>query len=155
VSNYGEEPDFYSEPTAAARYGGYDAGYSGGSKPPEPEPPTPWYRRPVALVIAGAIGVILLGCVVFTIVKLTGGSSAPSTTTPSPTLTTAVTTEAPHHHGPGSSAPPQTVTETPSVSDTGTPSTSDTSTSTTPPSTVTETSTVTESPSRRPFNPRQ
>lgn len=52
-----EEPDYYSEPTMAARYGGYDRA------PEPPEPPTPWYRRPLALVAFGAIGVIALGLV--------------------------------------------------------------------------------------------
>lgn len=46
---YPEEPDYYSEPTQAGRYGGYN------DSAPEPEPPTPWYRRPAALVAAGAV----------------------------------------------------------------------------------------------------
>ena len=47
---YPENPDYYSEPTHAARYGGYDY------EPEPPEPPTPWYRRPAALVAAAQSG---------------------------------------------------------------------------------------------------
>ncbi len=155
---YPEEPDYYSEPTQAARYGGYH------DPAPEPEPPTPWYRRPVVLVAAGAIGVILLGALVFAVVKLATGSPAHSpatTTTPTPSTTAAVTTttaEPPRHHGGGGGgggAPTETVTET-------APPSTDTGTTTVPPSTVTvspstETSTVTQTvtvPPRRPFEPR-
>lgn len=141
---YREEPDYYSEPTAAARYGG-------GSY--EPEPPTPWYRRPAALVAFGAIGVVLLAALVFAVVKLATGSPAHSpatTTTPSAAVTT-TTAEPPRHHGAGGGGggPTQTVTET------APPSTSDTGTTTVPPST--DTSTVTQTvtvPPRRPFQPR-
>ena len=62
VPPYPENPDYYSEPTQAARYGGYyDA------EPEPPEPPTPWYRRPLALIAAGAIAVIMLAAVVFAV----------------------------------------------------------------------------------------
>lgn len=151
---YPEEPDYYSEPTAAARYGGY---YEPGPQPPEP--PTPWYRRPAALVAAGAIGVILLAALVYAVVKLTSGSPAPSpaTTTPVPSTTAPVTTteRAPRQHG-GGGAPTETVTET------APPPSTDTPTTTEPPSTAapsTETSTVTqtvtEPPRRGPFQPFQ
>lgn len=148
-----EEPDYYSEPTAAARYGGY---YDSG---PQPEPPTPWYRRPAALIAAGAIGVILLGALVFTVVTLATGSPAhsPATTTTAPTTSAPATTtaEAPRHHG-GGGAPTETVTETAPASS------PDTGSTTAPPSSVTDspstdTSTVTQTvtiPPRRPFQPR-
>jgi hypothetical protein len=173
VSPQPEQPDYYSEPTQAARYGGYDYDPSPGQ--PEP-PPTPWYRRPPALVAAGAIGVVLLALVVFAVVKLATGSPAHSpatTTTPipatsAPTTVTTTAAEPPRHHPPGGGGEPtQTVTETapPLSTDTGTttvaPST-DTGTTTVPPSTVTvspstETSTVTQTvtiPPRRPFGQR-
>ena len=73
---YPENPDYYSEPTAAARYGDY---YEPAPEPPEP--PTPWYRRPLALVAAGAIGVILLALLAYAVFKLATGWSAPSPTT--------------------------------------------------------------------------
>ena len=68
----------------------------------------PWYRRPAALVAAGALGVILLGALVFLVVKLATGSPAhgpATTTTPSTSTTTTAapttttTTEPPRHHG--------------------------------------------------------
>ncbi|MGZ4562518.1 MAG: hypothetical protein ACXVX6_02850 [Mycobacterium sp.] len=155
---YPEEPDYYSEPTQAARYGGY---YDEPAL--EPEPPTPWYRRPAALVAAGAIGVILLAALVFAVLKLATGSPAYNpaittttiaTTTPSTTVTT-TTSEPPRYHGGGGGgAPTETVTET------APPPSTDTPTTTEPPSTVTvspstETSTVTQTvtvpPRRLPF----
>jgi cytoskeletal protein RodZ len=140
VPPHPEEPDYYQEPTAAARYGGYDE--------PEPEPPTPWYRRPAALVAAGAIGVVILGLAAYAVLKLASGSPAnsPATTT---APSTAVTTEAPRHHD-GGGAPTQTVTET------APPSSSDTPTTTVAPSTQTSTvtQTVTEPQRRGPFPPR-
>jgi hypothetical protein len=159
VPPYPEEPDYYSEPTAAARYGGYY------DPAPQPEPPTPWYRRPAALIAAGAIGVILLGALVFTVVTLSTGSPAhspatttttASTTAPSTTAPATTTAEAPRHHGGGGGAPTETVTET------APPPSTDTGTTTAPPSSVTdspstETSTVTQTvtvPPRRPFQPR-
>lgn len=159
---YPEEPDYYSEPTAAARYGAYsDAGNYGSP----PEPPTPWYRRPAALIAAGAIGVILLGALVFTVVTLATGSPAhgpaTTTTTPSTTAPATTTTEAPRHPGReggggGGGAPTETVTETapPANTDTGTttaPSSSASEAPSTDTSTVTQTVTV---PPRRPFQPR-
>lgn len=149
---YAEQPDYYSEPTAAARYGGY---YEAGNFGPEPEPPTPWYRRPTALIAAGAIGVILLAALVFTVVKLATGSPAhsPATTTTPSTTAPATTTR---HHGGGGGAPRETVTET------APPPSTDTGTTSVPPSTTaaspsTDTSTVTQTvtvPPRRPFQPR-
>jgi cytoskeletal protein RodZ len=155
VPPYPEEPDFYSEPTAAARYGGY---YE--PEPQPPEPPTPWYRRPAALVAAGAIGVILLGALVFAVVKLTSGSPAPSpaTTTPVPSTTAPVTTteRAPRHHGDGGGAPTETVTETAPPPSNDTPTTTEPSTTAAPSTeTSTVTQTVTEPPRRGPFQPFQ
>jgi len=156
VPPYPEEPDYYSEPTAAARYGAYeDAGNFG----PEPEPPTPWYRRPAALIAVGAIGVILLAALVFAIVTLATGSPAhsPATTTPSTTAPATTTAEEPRHHGGGGGgAPTETVTETapPQSTDTGTTSAAPSSSAASP---STDTSTVTQTvtvPPRRPFQPR-
>uniref|UniRef100_UPI000492CED4 hypothetical protein n=1 Tax=Mycobacterium avium TaxID=1764 RepID=UPI000492CED4 len=91
---YPEDPDYYSEPTQAARYGGGYGEYGGYDDRPPPEPPTPWYRRPAALVAFGALGVLLLGAVVFAAVKLATSSPAHSpattTTTTTPSTTAAV-----------------------------------------------------------------
>ncbi len=146
-----ENPDYYSEPTQAAHYGGYEGGYD--YQPPEP--PTPWYRRPAALVAAGAIGIVVLALVAYAVFTLVSGSPAhsPATTT---TTTTAPTTAAPEprgHHGGGGGEQPQTVTETapPPSTDTGT--TVAPSTVTVSPSTETSTVTQTETvpPRRGPF----
>ncbi len=156
---YPEQPDYYSEDTQAAPYSGYDP------EPGRPEPPTPWYRRPLALVGAGAIGVVVLGLAVYAVINLASGSPAhsPATTTPTPSATastTATTTPAePTRRRGGPGAPPETVTQTvtpePSATDTSTVPPSDTATTTAPP--TTQTSTVTQTvtvPPRRPFQPR-
>lgn len=153
-----EEPDYYSEPTAAARYRAYsEAGDNAGNYEPEPEPPTPWYRRPAALIAVGALGVILLAALVFAVVKLATGSPAnsPATTTSSSTAPATTTAEAPRHHG-GGGGPTETVTETApqSSTDTGTTSVAPSTTAASP---STDTSTVTQTvtvPPRRPFQPR-
>lgn len=157
---YPEQPDYYSEDTQAAPYGGYDP------EPGRPEPPTPWYRRPLALVGAGAAGVVVLGLAVYAVINLASGSPAhgpATTTTPTPSAsvsTTATTTPAePTRRRGGPGAPPETVTQTvtpePSGTDTSTVPPSDTATTTVPP--TTQTSTVTQTvtvPPRRPFQPR-
>jgi hypothetical protein len=144
-----ENPDYYSEPTQAAHYGGYEGGYD--YQPPDP--PTPWYRRPAALVAAGAIGIVVLALVAYAVFTLVSGSPAHS---PATTTTTAPTTAAPEprgHHGGGGGEQPQTVTETapPPSTDTGT--TVAPSTVTVSPSTETSTVTQTETvpPRRGPF----
>lgn len=144
-----ENPDYYSEPTQAAHYGGYEGGYD--YQPPDP--PTPWYRRPAALVAAGAIGIVVLALVAYAVFTLVSGSPAQS---PATTTTTAPTTAAPEprgHHGGGGGEQPQTVTETapPPSTDTGT--TVAPSTVTVSPSTETSTVTQTETvpPRRGPF----
>jgi len=158
VPPYPEEPDYYSEPTAAARYRAYsEAGNDAENFESAPEPPTPWYRRPAALIAAGAIGVMLLAALVFAVVKLATGSPAhsPATTTQSTTAPATTTAEAPRHHG-GGGAPTETVTETapPSSTDTATTSVAPSTTAASP---STDTSTVTQTvtvPPRRPFQPR-
>jgi hypothetical protein len=153
-----ENPDYYSEPTQAAHYGGFEGGYGGGYDYQPPEPPAPWYRRPAALVAAGAIGIVVLALVAYAVFTLVSGSPthSPATTT---TTTTAPTTAAPEprgHHGGGGGEQPQTVTETapPPSTDTGT--TVAPSTVTVSPSTETSTVTQTETvPQRRgPFGQR-
>lgn len=155
-----ENPDFYSEHTQAANYG--DGYYDS----PPPEPPTPWYRRPVALIIAGVAGAGLLALVValvYTQMNKPGQGPVPAPATSSATPTTTTAAESPRRHPPGGGgggAPTQTVTETAPPS-TDTPTTtapaSTTPASTTPASTAapsTETSTVTQTvtvPTRRPF----
>ncbi len=148
--NYSD--DYYSEPTQAARYAGHDSGSR------SPEPPTPWYRRPAALVAGGALGAAVLAGAVYAGTQLTGGSTpSPTTTTPA-SATTAAPAAPSHHRGPGEQ-PSATVTETvPPPADTGTttvPTTTETPATTAAPSTQTSTVTVTEPPRRGPFEPRR
>jgi hypothetical protein len=159
-----KDSEFYSEPTQSARYGGY----SGAPAEPEP-PPTPWYRKPIVLVGAGALTVIMLAALVFGVAKLATGSSVPAaiTTAPSsPTTTPATSAPAtPSRHGrPGEGSTvitqsPQTVTDTATPTDNATtPPGTDTATTTAPIVTDTSTSTVTQTvtatPTPRPFSPR-
>lgn len=93
-----EQPDNYVEPNQAAHYGAsdsYDAyeaydAYDAYDRGPEP---TPWYRRPPALVAAGAIGMVVLALAAYGLVTLAGGGSkAPTSTTTTPAASTTATT---------------------------------------------------------------
>ncbi len=173
-----DNPDeFYSDPTQAANYGGGSGGQAYSEVPPEqtagygypadyqtgygteyqtgyaaaPEPPTPWYRKPAALVALGAATALILALVIYAIVQLAGGSSTPTGET---TTTTPTTTEAPTETG-GTQVPApvetQTVTETPTTTaapppeETTTEAPTETTTATTEPPTET-TTTTTEAP---------
>ena len=156
-----DDPNNYSDsdPTQYANYGGtggeaysdyqqpgYDApvGY-GGYPPPEP---TPWHRKPAALIGLGVLTAAVLALLVYAIVKFTGGDGAgpAATTTSSTTSTTA--TSASVAPEPGGTT--QTVTESPTATTTTelpttttTESPTTTTTTTEAPSTSTSTSTST------------
>lgn len=136
VSQYGppEEPNYYSEqPTAYSAYGQQPPG----APPPGPpeEPQVPWYRKPWALILFGALGAIIL---VLIILLVFGGSNSDenkpltplTTTSGSPTATTTPTT---------TPSTTTTTTETTTPTTTGT----ETTTETTEPTTTTSTSTAT------------
>jgi hypothetical protein len=93
------DPNYYSdsEPTAYANYGtgGYaEQGYPGeptqqAAYPPEPE--TPWYRKPAALVALGAVAALLVAAIIYVAFNMGDDDSAPTdaTTTSSETSTSA------------------------------------------------------------------
>ncbi len=95
--NYSE-----SDPTQYANYGGtgghayseyQQSGYgppTGYGQAPPPEP-TPWYRKPAALVGLGVLTAIVLALLVYAVVKFTGnsGSSPAGTSTTSSASSTA------------------------------------------------------------------
>ncbi len=170
-----EQSDYYFEPSQAARYGDSDPydSYDPYDDPYDRAPePTQWYRRPPALVGAGAIGMVVLALAAYGVVTLAGGGpKAPQSTTSTPVPSTPATTTMAVTTTTTAARPTETVTEsappeTPAWStDTGTPTiptTLDPGTSTVPsspvtvtpstqPSTVTQTVTVT--PSRRNWLP--
>ncbi|MBB3604920.1 hypothetical protein FHT40_004604 [Mycolicibacterium sp. BK556] len=156
-----DDPNNYSdsEPTQYANYGGtggeaysdyqqseYAAPTGYGDYPPPPEP-TPWYKKPAALVGLGVLTAVILALLVYAIVKFTGsgGSSPATTTTTAPTTSTSAVTSATVAPEPGVT---QTVTESPATTSeapttTTTTEAPTTTTTTEAPSTSTSTSTST------------
>lgn len=55
-------------------------------KPDPEQPPEPWYRTPAAVSTAGAVGIALVGGLVFTVVKMSDQWSQP------PTMSTVLST---------------------------------------------------------------
>jgi hypothetical protein len=80
------------------------------SDDPETEP-TPWYRKPVNLIIWAVAVLILIGLIIYGIVELIGGDQGTGNT-PSSTTTTTPTTTAPSTTA-TSSSPPATTTPPP------------------------------------------
>jgi len=170
-----DDPNNYpdSEPTQYANYGGTggeayseyqqpDYGASGGfpfqgGQYPAPEPPTPWYRRPAALVGLGVLTALALTLLVYAVVKFTtsNGTGPAGTSTTPPTspgeTTSAQQTVAPAPGGttqtvtvsPTPTSAEETTTEAPETTTTEEPSTSTSTTVSTSVSTVTETVTTT------------
>ena len=104
-----DDPNNYSDsdPTQYANYGGtggeaysdyqqsgYGAPTGYGDYPPPPEP-TPWYRKPAALVGLGVLTALVLALLIYAIVQFTSssGSSPTTTTTTSPTTSTTASSE--------------------------------------------------------------
>ena len=153
VAGYGpDDPNYYSdsEPTAYAANYGDSGGYQ---QPPgqPPEEPTPWYRKPAALIGFGALIALLVALIVWLAVSLMSDDSSGSTESTTSTTTTSESAS--------EVAPTQTVTETtppPSTSTETTAPSTETTTTTTEPSISTSistsTSTVTVSPP--PSNPQ-
>ena len=95
-----------------------------------PDDPTPWYRKPVALVAFGAIGAVVIALIVYGLAKLITGGDSPTESTSLTPLTTTSRSVAPTT----TSSSPETVTET------TTPTTTEpTTTTTTEPTTTTTT----------------
>lgn len=162
---YPDDPNNYSDsdPTQYANYGGtggeaysdyqqpgYDQpGYgqpTGYGQVPEPEPPTPWHRKPVALIGLGVLTAVVLAFLVYAVVKFTSGDSSSPAVTSTTTPTSSVDTSSSASVAPGPGGTTQTVTESPSTS-TETPTTTTetptTTTTTQTPSTSTSTTTST------------
>ncbi len=171
--------EFYSDPTQAANYGGGTGGQAYSEVPPEqhqppadygyqtggyqsgypddyqtgyaapPEPPTPWYRKPGALVALGALAAVILALAIYAIVQLAGGSSTPTGETTT-TTTTTTTTEAPTETGdPQVPAPAPVPDETVTITQTPTEAPPPETTTEEPTTTIeepTETTTTTEAP---------
>ncbi|MGE2692174.1 hypothetical protein [Mycolicibacterium pulveris] len=96
-----------------------------------PEEPTPWYRKPAALVAFGALGAVVIALIVWGLAQLIAGGDEPTdseTLTPLTTTSRTVVTTVPTR---------ETVTET--VTPTTTPPQTTTTTTTTPPTTTTTT----------------
>jgi cytoskeletal protein RodZ len=156
------DPNYYSdneysdsEPTVYANYG--TGGYEQAEYPGEPEPETPWYRKPPALVGFGAVAALLVAAIIYVAINMGDDDSAPTdATTSSETSTSAAVLPAPtgtvtvtqSPTDTETTAPPTTTTTTESTTTTTTTPTTTTTTTTVPPttstSTVTETKTETE-----------
>ncbi|MDA4110835.1 hypothetical protein [Mycolicibacterium holsaticum] len=101
-----------------------------------PEEPTPWYRKPAALVAFGALGAVLIALIVWGLAQLITGGDEPTdseTLTPLTTTSRSVVTTVPSR---------ETVTETVTPTTTAPPTTTTTTTTTTAPTTTTTTTTT-------------
>ncbi|OKH76931.1 hypothetical protein EB72_20150 [Mycobacterium sp. SWH-M1] len=143
----GDDENYYSDDdaTQVSNYGqgGYPDDYQAGY-----DQPTPWYRKPAALVAFGALGAVIIALIIFGLAKAITGdapsepstSLTPLTSSSAPALTssstagetTETTTE---------TTTPTTTTTTPTTTETTAPTT--TTTTTTQPSTTVSTSTST------------
>jgi hypothetical protein len=176
--NDNPDDDFYSEPTQAANYGGVTGGQAYSEVPdptgyqpplhydyqtaptPAPQPQDPWYRKPAALVLLGALAALVIALAVYAVVQLMGDDSTGTDTTGTSTTTPTTTAEAPAPApAPGepqyTQAPPPppptetvTLTETPTTTEAPTTTTEQPTTTAPPTETVTETETVTQTPTR-------
>jgi hypothetical protein len=84
VTGYGPPDDPSEAPTGYIDYG--DDGQQ------QPEPETPWYRKPAILVALGLFAAILIGLVIYVVADRTHGGGGSTPTPTSPTTSTAVTT---------------------------------------------------------------
>ena len=127
-----DDPDNYSDsdPTQYANYGGtggeayseFDqpvafgppTGYATGPGQYPGEPPTPWHRKPAALVGLGVLTAAVLALLVYAIVKFTGNdATSPAGTSTTSSTTSGVEPSASVAPAPGETT--QTVTESPTT----------------------------------------
>ncbi len=142
----GDDENYYSDDdaTQVSNYGqgGYPSDYQAGY-----EQPTPWYRKPAALVAFGALGAVIIALVIFGLAKAITGDDAPSE--PTTSLTPLTSSSAPAVTSSSAAdettetttetTAPTTTTTTPTTTETTAPTT----TTTTQPSTSVSTSTST------------
>jgi hypothetical protein len=135
VTGYGPPDDPSEAPTGFIDYG--DDGYGG---PQQPRPGSPWYRKPIVLLVLGLFVAILIGLAIYVLADRTHGSGGSTQTPTSPTTSTGVTTTTPAPtttEVPAAPAPTTTLTFPPTTTEpTTTPAT--TTSSPPPPSTTIE-----------------
>jgi len=124
VTGYGPPDDPSEAPTGFIDYG------DDGQLPPHPG--SPWYRKPIVLLVLGLFAAILLGLAIYVAADRSTGHGGSTPTSTSPTTSTTVTTTA--------TTPATTTTEVPVAP-------APTTTETYPPTTGEPTSTAPTSPS--------
>ena len=124
MTGYGPPDDPSEAPTGFIDYG------DDGQLPPHPG--SPWYRKPIVLLVLGLFAAILLGLAIYVAADRSTGHGGSTPTSTSPTTSTTVTTTA--------TTPATTTTEVPVAP-------APTTTETYPPTTGEPTSTAPTSPS--------
>jgi hypothetical protein len=111
VARFGPPDEFHNQPTRRADFSQGEPQAAQSPEPPEPfepEPePTPWYRKPKALLAWTLCVAILIALIIYGILQLTKGG--PSRPTPTTTTTPATTTTTP----PSTTTTPSTTTGAP------------------------------------------
>jgi hypothetical protein len=97
VTGYGPPDDPSEAPTGFIDYG------DDGQLPPHPG--SPWYRKPIVLLVLGLFAAMLLGLAIYVAADRSNGRGGSTPTSTSPTTSTAVTTTA--------TTPATTTTEVP------------------------------------------
>ena len=140
MSNYGPPGSNYGPPGDGGYYDDGTGGYRGQRPPQEPRPeqPVPWYRTPGAMFAAGALSMLVLALIVWSVFG-SDADDADTTSNPSLTPITQSATTTPRSAAPTTET--TTVTETSTVS--ATPTTTTETTTSQEPSTTTSTVTST------------
>jgi hypothetical protein len=127
VTGYGPPDDPSEAPTGYIDYG--DDG------PQQPQPGSPWYRKPIVLLVLGLFAAILIGLAIYVLADRTHGSGGSTQTPTSPTSSTGVTTTTP---APTTTEVPAAPAPTPTLTFAPTTTQPTTTSSSPPPSTTTE-----------------
>jgi cytoskeletal protein RodZ len=124
VTGYGPPDDPSEAPTGYIDYG--DNGQQ------QPNPGSPWYRKPIVLLVLGLFAAMLLGLAIYVIADRTNGRGGSTPTSTSPTTSTGVTTTSPATTTTVPVAPAPTPTE-PTTTEPTTTAPTTTAPTTTPP----------------------